>query len=109
MPIRFHLDEHIDSAIADGHRRRGIDVTTSAEAGLRAAQDEGHIAFALAETRVIVTKDDDFLSYAGKGAQHAGIVYTKQGRRTVGELLDWLIIIHGCLTPEEMQNHIEYI
>ena len=31
--IRFHLDECCDPAIADGLRRRSIDVTTSQEAG----------------------------------------------------------------------------
>ena len=32
--IRFHLDEHCDLAIAEGLRRRAIDVTTTPEAGL---------------------------------------------------------------------------
>ena len=32
--IRFHLDECCDPAIANGLRRRNIDVTTSQEAGL---------------------------------------------------------------------------
>ncbi len=59
--LRFHLDEHIDTAIADGLRRRGIDVTTTAEAGLRGAGDEAHVAFALSEGRVLVTNDADFL------------------------------------------------
>ena len=27
--IRFHLDENVGNAIADGLRRRGIDVTTT--------------------------------------------------------------------------------
>lgn len=35
--IRFHLDEHIDPAVADGLRRRHIEVTTAAEAGLLGA------------------------------------------------------------------------
>jgi hypothetical protein len=38
--IRFHLDECCDPAIANGLRRRGIDVTTSQEAGLLEAKDE---------------------------------------------------------------------
>ena len=33
--MRFHLDEHVPHAIAEGLRRRGIDVTTTVEAGLR--------------------------------------------------------------------------
>lgn len=32
--IRFHLDENCSHAIAAGLRRRGIDVTTTPEAGL---------------------------------------------------------------------------
>ena len=47
--IRFHLDEHGNSAVADGLRRLGIDVTTTSDAGLLGADDTDHIAFALAE------------------------------------------------------------
>jgi hypothetical protein len=32
--IRFHLDENVNGAIADGLRRRGIDVTNTPEAEL---------------------------------------------------------------------------
>jgi len=44
--IKFHLDENVSSAIADGLRRRGIDVTTTAEVGLIGASDETQLAFA---------------------------------------------------------------
>ena len=35
--IRFHLDEHCDPAIAAGLRLHGVDVTTTADAGLISA------------------------------------------------------------------------
>ncbi|MEM9538947.1 MAG: hypothetical protein AAGA60_05480 [Cyanobacteria bacterium P01_E01_bin.42] len=35
--IRFHLDENVDNSIADGLRRRGIDVTTTPEVELISA------------------------------------------------------------------------
>jgi hypothetical protein len=38
--IRFHLDENCHRAIAEGLRRRGINVSTTPEAGLRSATDE---------------------------------------------------------------------
>lgn len=38
--IRFHLDENVDSAIADGLRRRGVDVTMPNDVGLIGASDE---------------------------------------------------------------------
>ncbi|MFI5458618.1 MAG: DUF5615 family PIN-like protein [Isosphaerales bacterium] len=42
--VRFHLDEHVPPAIAAGLRRRGIDVTTTSDAGLAGADDIDHIA-----------------------------------------------------------------
>jgi predicted nuclease of predicted toxin-antitoxin system len=72
--IRFHLDEHVNPAIADGLRRRGIDVATTADAGLLGADDLLHIAFAMPEGRVICTNDEDFLKWHDQGVQHCGIV-----------------------------------
>ncbi len=37
--ISFHLDENVNNAIADGLRRRSIDVTTSVKANLISATD----------------------------------------------------------------------
>ena len=59
--IRFHLDENCPAAIAEGLRRRGIDITTTPDAGLLTASDEEQTAYALAEGRVIFTLDKDFL------------------------------------------------
>jgi hypothetical protein len=33
VEIRYHLDEHVDPAVAEGLRRRGVDVTTEVETG----------------------------------------------------------------------------
>ena len=74
-PIRFHLAESMPNAVAEGLRRRGIDVTTSSEAQLLAAKDEEQLAFATRETRVLVTRDQDFLRLNASGIKHAGIVY----------------------------------
>jgi Domain of unknown function (DUF5615) len=38
--IRFHLDENVSNAVAEGLRRRGIDVTTTSEQGLISVSDE---------------------------------------------------------------------
>ena len=73
--IRFHLDENCSPAIADGLRRRGIDVTTTPEVGLVSAIDEDQAAYCLSEGRVIFTQDTDFLRINASGTPHAGIVY----------------------------------
>ncbi|HZU13507.1 MAG TPA: DUF5615 family PIN-like protein [Chloroflexota bacterium] len=50
------MDEHVPSTVSEGLRRRGIDVLTAQEAGLRGAQDEDHLALAAREERTIVTQ-----------------------------------------------------
>jgi predicted nuclease of predicted toxin-antitoxin system len=78
--LRFHLDENGDPRIAAGLRLHGIDVTTTPEAGLLGKSDEEQLAFALAEGRVIITRDTDFLRIAASGTEHPGVVfYPSQG------------------------------
>jgi hypothetical protein len=107
--IRFHLDEHVDPAIADGLRHHNIDVTTTLQACLESATDEEHIRFALAESRVIFTQDKDFLRHHANGVQHAGIAYCHQHRRTVCEIIQHLTLLHDCLTVEEMSGRVEFL
>lgn len=109
MPVSFHFDEHIFTELADALRSRGIDVTTTAEAGLLGARDEEHLSFAAAAGRVVVTQDVDFLRLHAKGLQHAGIVYCQQQSRSIGEMLRRLVLIHAALSPEEMKNRVEYL
>jgi predicted nuclease of predicted toxin-antitoxin system len=106
--MRFHLDEHVDSAVAEGLRRRGIDVTTTTEAALQGAPDLAHLHFARDARRVIVTHDDDFLSLASRCVEHCGIVYCHQQSRSAGEVIEFLVLIHACLTEQDMLNHVEF-
>jgi predicted nuclease of predicted toxin-antitoxin system len=106
--IRFHLDEHIAKAVANGLRRLGIDVTTSADAGLLGASDPEQLAYALAEGRVFFTQDSDFLALAGV-TQHAGIVYCDQNTRTIGQMVRGLQLLWDVYEPDEMQNRVEFI
>lgn len=107
--IRFHLDEHVHPAIAQGLRRRGIDVTTTAEAGLLGRDDTDHVAFALAAGRVIYTSDDDFLALNAAGLQHPGIVYCHQQKASIGAVVHGLFLIWEVLEPEDMRNRVEYL
>ena len=106
--IRFHLDQQVANAVAVGLRLRGIDVTTTHEAGLQDAEDVAHIAYALAEGRVIFTQDDDFLRHDDAGVPHAGIVYSKQGSRSIGEIVRYLKLMKDCLNAEDMIGEVEY-
>jgi predicted nuclease of predicted toxin-antitoxin system len=91
--IRFHLDECCDPAIADGLRRRAIDVTTSREAGLIEAEDQQQAAYGLAKSRVVITHDADFLRIQAAGVPHAGIVYRAKDTLSPGEMIKRLVLI----------------
>jgi predicted nuclease of predicted toxin-antitoxin system len=107
--IRFHLDEHIDFAVAQGLRRRGIDVTTTAEASLLGSDDLEQIAFAAEDKRVIVSNDRDFLRLHDQGVEHPGIVYCHQQSRSIGEMIRTLELLWEILELEEMRNQVEFI
>ena len=107
--IQFHLDEHIHGAIADGLRRRGIDVTTTAEAQLISGSDDAQLSFARNANRVLVTSDADFLRLHANSQAHAGIVYSRNQSRSIREMLAMLVLIWEQLSAEEMRSRVEFI
>lgn len=107
--LRFHLDEHLPHAIATALQRRGVDITTTPEAGLRQTDDLAQLEFVNREKRTLVTQDSDFLRYHAQGVQHAGIAYCKKDSRTIGQIVEALYLMYEVMTPEEMKNKIEYL
>lgn len=98
----------MSKAAIQGLRERGIDVLSVPEANMLGASDEEHLAFALAEGRVIFTQDADFLRLAAAGHEHAGIAYARQGT-SVGDIIQGLMLIVQVLDAEEMKGKIEYL
>jgi len=107
--IRFHLDEHVPHAIADGLRRLGIDVTTSTDANLLGATDAVQMAYGLAHGRVIFTQDDDFLKLVAAGVAHAGLAYCAPNSRSIGQIIFGLQLIWDVYEPDEMHDRIEIL
>lgn len=107
--LRFHLDEHVSHAIARALQRRGIDVTTTTDAGLLGADDDEQLAFALSEQRVIMTHDADFLVAAAKSAHHAGIAYCPPDSHSIGHMVRCLCLMNDCLEPHEMFGKVEFL
>jgi Domain of unknown function (DUF5615) len=73
------------------------------------ASDDKRLEFALSEGRTNVTHDEDFLVLAKEGAAHAGIAYCHQETRTIGQIIAALMLIRDCLTPEDMNGHVEFL
>ena len=107
--IRFHLDEHVSHAIAHALRRRGVDVSTTTDAGLLGAEDDNQLAYAISERRILVTHDPDLIELAHRDQAHSGIAYCDQERRSLRSIIASLLLIWEVLTPEEMEGHIEYL
>jgi hypothetical protein len=107
--LAFHLDEHVDHAIARGLRSRGIDCTTTTDAGLLGAEDAAQLAFGLREQRVVVTNDPDFLALASQGVAHAGIAYAPHGLRAIGQIIRHLCLMSDCLEPAELSGKVEFL
>jgi predicted nuclease of predicted toxin-antitoxin system len=107
--IQFHLDENVDPAIATGLKRHGIDVTTTTDAGLLRAPDEEQVAYGFQSGRVIFTQDKDFLRIHATGTPHAGIAYCHRKSRTIGQIIDGLVLIWELLERDEMENRVEFL
>jgi hypothetical protein len=107
--IRFHLDENCHRAIAEGLRRRGIDVTTTHDAGLLGASDDEQLRYGLAQGRLVFTQDRGILRLAGIGTPHAGIAYCAKDTLSIGQIIQGLLLIWELLEPDEMTNRVEYL
>ena len=107
--IRFHLDENCDPRIAAGLTLHGVDVTTTPEAGLLHASDEAQLAYAVAQGRVIVTQDTDFLRIAAAGQETPGVVFYPDQGRSIGQVIRDLLLIWEVYEPEEMRNRVEFL
>lgn len=109
MVIRYHFDEHVNQAIANGLRRRDIEVRTTAEAQLTGASDEEQLAAADADNRVLVTHDDDHLRLHDRGFRHAGIAYCHPRSRSIGQIVLALTRLWRTRTAEEMRGRVEFL
>ena len=89
--------------------RHGIDVTTTVDAGLLHAHDEQQFAFGIFNGRVIFTQDEDFLRIHATGTPHAGITYCHQKTRTIGQIIDGLVLIWELLDRPEIETRVEFI
>jgi len=105
---RFHLDESVPTAIADGLRLRQRDCSTTQETDLLGATDEEQLAYAAREGRVIITADQDFLRLASQRKDHSGIAFWTM-RRHFGQLVKDLDALCFSNTAEDLQGTVTYL
>ena len=99
----------MDPAVAEGLRRRGVDVMTTIETSLEGASDDEQLAHATASGRVFVTRDSHFLVLHSQGVSHAGIAFWHSKRRNVGQRVLDLTLLWRVVAAEEMQGRVEFL
>ncbi len=113
--MRLYLDEDaMASALVEGLVRHGFDVETAEHQNHRGWDDDAHLRYATAASRVLYSFNRrDYLrihtAWMGAGRQHAGIILL--GRRTsdTGYQLRGLLEVAERLGMGGMQNYLEFI
>lgn len=106
--IKFYLDAHVPTAVANGLRQRGVDVLTVAEAEMLGADDETHLRLATSQGRVMFTQDADFLRLHATNIPHTGLAYAAQPM-SIGDIVRGLMLIYDLLDPTDIENRVEFL
>ncbi len=71
--------------------------------------DEEQLAHCLTEGRVLFSFDDDLLRLAASGTPHSGIVYCRQRKRSVGDVIRGLVLIWESYDLPDMAGQVKYL
>ena len=82
MSLKLYRDHHVDAAITEGLRQRGIDVLTCRDDGTTTWEDKDLLERATQLGRVFFSQDDDLLVIAhqwqDENRSFAGLIYGHQ-------------------------------
>ncbi len=110
--IALYLDEHIQLALAEALRARGVDILTTLEAKNIGLHDVDQLAFAAQNRRSFFSYDKRHFAkihyeWMRMKRQHAGIILSDQ--LAVGLLLRRVMKLYLSLNTEDMMNRLEYL
>ena len=94
--MKFLVDAQLPPALAQTLRELGHDAVALRDIGLRDAEDGAIWQYALEQSAVIVTKDEDFPARSLHTESAPGIVWLRIGNCSNRALLAWF----GPLWPE---------
>ena len=110
--LTLYLDEHVQLALAEALRTRGVDILTTQEARNIGLHDVDQLAFAAENRQSLFSFDKRHFAtihyeWMNMKKQHAGIILSDQ--LTIGLLLRRLMRLHFSLNTEDMINRLEYL
>ena len=89
--LKGYADEHVVFALVEALRQRGMDIVRVQDRGREETDDAQLLDEALADERVMLTNDTDFLSLAAERAakqeEFAPIFFWPQQQRSIGQLV----------------------
>jgi predicted nuclease of predicted toxin-antitoxin system len=110
--VELYLDEDVSVLVAELLRSHGFDVLPAREAGQLGKSDEEQLAYALSQSRALVSHNrSDFEALAQQYFEaertHYGIILAV--RRSPYEVMRRLLVIINNLTADEIQDQLLYI
>lgn len=107
-----YLDEDVSVLVANLLEARGFDATTVRDEEMLGKDDPEQLAFAVAQSRCIITHnrlhfEELHKEYVTTGQNHFGIVVAT--RRSPYEITNRLATLLDTLTADEFKNQLLYI
>jgi len=98
--LKGYADEHVVLALVEALRRRGMDLVRVQDRNREKTVDSELLTEAMADERVMLTNDTDFLrlaaEHAAKQEEFAPIFFWPQQQRSVGGLVSTIIREATC-------------
>ncbi len=113
MPVQLYLDVHVDKAIHDQLRLRGVDVLRAQDDDAGELLDEELLQRAATLGRLVFTHDIGFKaraeSWQSQGRTFAGLLFGNQLGVTVGAYVKDLELIAKATDPAEWVNVVQHL
>ena len=111
-PIAFYLDEHVQLALVEAMRARGVDILTTQEARNTGLDDIQQLAFATENRRSLFSYNTRHFAklhnqWTNIQRPHRGLILSDQ--MPIGIVLRRLMRLYFSLNSEDMQNRLEYL
>jgi len=115
MTLSLYFDEDSqDSDLVQALRLHGVDVLTSAEAGMNGRKDREQFEYASNSGRAIYSFNSrDFFQlhteFLSQGKTHAGLILAPQQELSIGEQMRRLLKLIAARSAEDMANQVEFM
>ena len=113
MPVSLYLHVHVDKAIHDQLRLRGVDVLRAQDDGAGEMTDEELLQRSTQLGRVLFTQDIRFKAMAEdwqrEGREFAGLLFGNQRGATIGTYVQDLELIAKASDPIDSANVVQHL